>query len=182
MRPWRSMRIVRVSRREPASGVVRSVLRVATSDTAARRGIAVRIEIVIAREPAPCEAQNGGRRQTVRWHNMPTKFLGSDFQINEDDGQGLGNGIDGNQVLPQVTTLSDGRLAVVYQSDFFGNSSDLEFDRGDLQRRRQRLIDQLSRCVRSQRRSVRAGCGGAAGRWLRGRIYKRAACGQQHRR
>jgi FG-GAP-like repeat len=53
---------------------------------------------------------------------MPIKFLGSDFQINIDDGGG--SGLLGNQQLPQITTLTDGRFAVVYQSDFLGNSAD----------------------------------------------------------
>ena len=52
------------------------------------------------------------------------KFLGSDFQINKD--AGAGQGIFGNQDLPQITALTDGRFAVVYQSDYSGNASDQE--------------------------------------------------------
>jgi VCBS repeat protein len=52
---------------------------------------------------------------------MPTRFLGSDFQINILD---IADGIAGNQQLPQVTTLSDGRFAVVYQDDFNGGIAD----------------------------------------------------------
>ena len=50
------------------------------------------------------------------------RFLGSDFQINEDFGSG--NGVLGNQQLPQITALSDGRFAVVYESsEVFGDPS-----------------------------------------------------------
>jgi FG-GAP-like repeat len=56
---------------------------------------------------------------------MPIRFLGSDFQINILD-TSSGTGIAGNQILSQVTTLSDGRFAVVYQSDFQGNSADTD--------------------------------------------------------
>ena len=54
------------------------------------------------------------------------RFLGSDFQINVDGhliggGGSAGNGIVGFQGSPQVTTLSDGRFAVVYQSYFDGS-------------------------------------------------------------
>ncbi len=43
------------------------------------------------------------------------RFLGSDFQINKDIGGG--HEVLGNQEFPQATTLSDGRFAVVYQSN-----------------------------------------------------------------
>ncbi len=42
-----------------------------------------------------------------------TRFIGSDFQINVDGGGGLG--IIGNQFAPEATTLTDGRVAVVYE-------------------------------------------------------------------
>ena len=51
---------------------------------------------------------------------MATRFLGPDFQINIDVASG--DGILGNQKSPQVTTLADGRIAVVYQSDFVGDA------------------------------------------------------------
>jgi hypothetical protein len=56
---------------------------------------------------------------------MATRLLlnGSEFQVNEDVG-GLGNGVDGNQSAPDATALIDGRFAVTYQSDHFGNSTD----------------------------------------------------------
>ena len=50
------------------------------------------------------------------------RFLGSDFQININSG--AGDGVLGNQDLPQVTVLSDGRFAVVYQSDHLGDNTD----------------------------------------------------------
>jgi VCBS repeat protein len=53
---------------------------------------------------------------------MATRFLGPDFQINIDTGQG--EGILGAQTLPAVTTLADGRFAVIYQSDHGGVSGD----------------------------------------------------------
>ena len=56
---------------------------------------------------------------------MPTKFLGSDFQINVLD-TSASTGILGNQIVPQVATLSDGRFAVLYQSDFQGNAADTD--------------------------------------------------------
>ena len=52
---------------------------------------------------------------------MPIKFLGSDFQVNAFFS---GSGLAGNQWLEQVTPLSDGRFAVVYQSDYMGNTFD----------------------------------------------------------
>ncbi len=52
---------------------------------------------------------------------MPVKFLGSDFQINAFFS---GSGLAGDQWFGQVTTLSDGRFAVVYQSDYMGNTFD----------------------------------------------------------
>src|SRR4249919_2809509 len=55
---------------------------------------------------------------------MPTKFLGSDFQINV-----LNSGVDGlagSQQLPMVTALSDGRFAVVYQDDLAGSGLNRE--------------------------------------------------------
>ncbi len=45
---------------------------------------------------------------------MATRFLGSEFQINVDGGGGYG--ITGAQLLPRLTTLSDGRFAVVYET------------------------------------------------------------------
>ena len=59
------------------------------------------------------------------------RFLGSDFQINVDGhliggGGSPGNGIVGFQGSPQVTTLSDGRFAVIYQSYFDGSMLNLE--------------------------------------------------------
>ena len=47
---------------------------------------------------------------------------GADLQINSDNGGG--NGVTGAQQFPQITTLADGRFAVVYQSPLFGNAAD----------------------------------------------------------
>jgi VCBS repeat protein/FG-GAP repeat protein len=55
---------------------------------------------------------------------MPTKFLGSDFQINVVTTNNTG--VAGNQVYPQVATLSDGRFAVLYQSDYQGSPADID--------------------------------------------------------
>ena len=52
---------------------------------------------------------------------MPIRFLGSDFQINSLH---IADGIAGDQTLPIVTTLSDGRFAVVYQDDYNGSAAD----------------------------------------------------------
>jgi FG-GAP-like repeat len=56
---------------------------------------------------------------------MPLKLIGSQFQINTF---GVDDSLSGNQQLPQIATLSDGRFAVVYQNDTAGNPSDLESD------------------------------------------------------
>jgi FG-GAP-like repeat len=50
------------------------------------------------------------------------RFLGSDFQININSG--AGDGVLGNQLHPQVAVLTDGRFAVVYQSDHLGDPTD----------------------------------------------------------
>ena len=47
---------------------------------------------------------------------------GPDVQINTDNGGG--NGVTGAQQFPQISTLADGRFAVVYQSPSFGNAAD----------------------------------------------------------
>jgi hypothetical protein len=56
---------------------------------------------------------------------MSIRFLGQDFQINSFDSPTL-SGILGNQGLPRVTTLSDGRFAAVYESEFQGDSTDFD--------------------------------------------------------
>jgi hypothetical protein len=54
---------------------------------------------------------------------MATTLLpGSEFQININSGGN--NGIAGNQDLADITLLPDGRFVVVYQSEFFGASTD----------------------------------------------------------
>ena len=50
--------------------------------------------------------------------------LGPEFQVNTNTGGN--NGISGAQVQPDVAMLPDGRFAVTYQSDYFGNASDTE--------------------------------------------------------
>src|SRR5262245_57037412 len=51
---------------------------------------------------------------------MATRLIaGFQFQLNTDTGGG--NGITGDQVLPRATTLTDGRIAVVYESNQFGD-------------------------------------------------------------
>jgi hypothetical protein len=49
---------------------------------------------------------------------------GSEFRVNVDNGGG--NGVDGNQTVPDATALSDGRFVIAYQSDYFGSASDDE--------------------------------------------------------
>src|SRR5262245_44063165 len=45
---------------------------------------------------------------------------GSEFQVNVDNGGG--NGISGNQILPDATALIDGRFAIGYQSPLLGGA------------------------------------------------------------
>jgi hypothetical protein len=53
---------------------------------------------------------------------MATRLLlnGSEFQVNVDNGGG--NGISGNQFLPDAATLTDGRFAIGYESNLFGGA------------------------------------------------------------
>lgn len=52
------------------------------------------------------------------------RTLGSQSQVNvADPGNG---GIAGNQSNPRITVLPDGRFVVVYQSDYWGNSTDID--------------------------------------------------------
>ena len=59
---------------------------------------------------------------------MATRLLtsGPEFQVNVDDGLGIGNGILGHQFAPDATALTDGRFVITYQSDFGGDSADAE--------------------------------------------------------
>src|SRR5262245_43162179 len=55
---------------------------------------------------------------------MATRLLpnGSEFQVNVDNFSG--NGLLGSQLSPDATALTDGRLAILYESDFFGSPTD----------------------------------------------------------
>src|SRR5262245_16466774 len=53
---------------------------------------------------------------------MATRVLltGAQFRVNINTGGG--NGVDGDQIFPQAATLTDGRIAVVYQTDLAGGT------------------------------------------------------------
>jgi hypothetical protein len=56
---------------------------------------------------------------------MPTTLTGgSEFQININSGGN--NGISGNQDLPDLALLPDGRFVVTYQSEYFGDANDTD--------------------------------------------------------
>ena len=90
---------------------------------------------------------------------------GPDVQINTDNGGG--NGVAGAQQFPQISVLSDGRFAVVYQSPSFGNAADNDIIAAFVNP--DGSLSGSSVCVHCRRSADHAGGRGA----IRWRIWRR---------